>query len=181
MKLILCISLFISLISLAEAKSCQFETSKSYFQDLEGEVQLLPQTKSYKMVYSKMNKFIPDYPIEAALRIPYSGDCSDAIVFKVEVFRAFGPNKMAGGEDDHASHVADTSKFTWEKRPYFSGKKTLSIKDGMITLEKFEINKMIEEAPKTKHFWRFKFIISYQANPGTTETYEKIVESPLIH
>ncbi len=179
MKLIL-ITLFTLFNFNAVASSCKVLTDKSYFEDMEGEPIGNPKSKEYKIIYDKVTKFTPDPPMEASLNFPTSGDCSDLIVFKVEIYRALGPDKLPGG-DGHEGHNAQSAKLTWDKKPNYSGKKDLSFKKDLAVIKTFNIRKMMEKAPKDTHIWKFKFIVKYQESSGSTKSFERIIDSPLLH
>jgi len=184
MKTILLLLTFINFSSLVNANECSFETKKSYFQNLDGEVKLLPKTKSFKTIYLRYKKFVPDYPINSALKIPFSGSCKKLNIIDVKVFSALGPREMPGSKGEHSEHWMDSkffSKFDWDEKPLFSGKKKIEMEENLASIETFRINDLANTAPKGQHIWRYKFVIKLKSSNGKIETLEKIVNSPLIH
>lgn len=162
---------------------CKLLHDKAYFQDLEGDAYPDPSTGKLKVHFEKYDKFKPDYPIKAALRVPYTGDCSDTIIFKVEMFRAIGPWPKEGetSENDHSHHSINHVKIDWEKKPKFSGKMAVKVNKDHIEVSEFPINQYAEEAPKDKHIWKYKFVLKYQTSKAQTMTLEKVMEAPLVH
>ncbi|MFT6604558.1 MAG: hypothetical protein ACJARO_002081, partial [Bacteriovoracaceae bacterium] len=144
MKIIL-ISLFTFLSFSALASDCKVLNDKTYFEDMEGEPIGNPKSKDYRIVYDKLTSFTPDPPIEASLNFPTTGDCSGLIFFKVEIYRALGPDKFPGGEG-HEGHSDQSVKLVWDKKPIYSGKKDLSFKKDTAVLKSFNIQKMMEKA-----------------------------------
>lgn len=163
------------------ASECILKTDKTYFEDLEGEPIGNPKSKDYRIIYNKIDSFTPDPPMDSSLNIPYTGDCNGLIVFKIEIFRALGLDHFPKTGGAHENHGSEATKLIWDKKPIFSGKKELSFKENVASLKSFNILKMMEKAPKDKHIWKFKFIIKYQVEGGSTKTFEKLMDSPLMH
>lgn len=178
MKTVLFFIFTLSQISFLMASECRINTEKAYFIDLEGEPIGDPGSKAYRIEYERRETFTPDPPTEVSINFPFEGDCSELLVFKVEVYAQHGPAKFP--KDNH-SHSGKGLNLIWQKKPLFSGKKELVLKDQVASLKTFNIAQLMGKAPKGKHTWKLKFIISYQQSAGITKIYEKIAESPLMH
>jgi hypothetical protein len=160
------------------AQDCNIDTKNAYFEDLEGEPIGDPGTSSYRIEYVKRSTFTPDPPREASLSFPFKGDCSDLVIFKVEIYGQIGPDTFP--KDNH-SHEGKGLGLVWLKKPLYSGKKELSFNQNLAIIKTFEINKLMKKAPKDKHTWKLKFIVKYQESSGATKTFERVVDSPLMH
>lgn len=187
MKKVISLIIFLSISTIASAKDCSLNIRGSYFQDLDGDVQLLPKIKSYKTIYPKYKKFVPDYPINAALRIPIEGNCKALKLLDIKIYTAIGRNTFESSNDDHENHGShwssheDFEKFSWQEKPIFSGKKEMKMERGLASIRTFRINDLSKMKPKGKHNWRYKFVIRFKKTNGEIEVFEKIINSPLIH
>lgn len=180
MKIIF-ILIFTFLISnSAYSANCKLDTSKSFFKDLVGEPYGDPGTPGYRINFEKREVFTPDPPMKASFNFPFTGNCEDLIVFKIEIYRALGPDTFEDN-GDHKGHDGSMNGIHFEKKPIFSGKKELVLSKNIAEIKTFEIAKMMEKAPKDHHIWRFKFVFKYQTSAGLTQTFEKLINSPLSH
>lgn len=175
MKLIVCfIFMLVSTIALAE-QSCSLVNGSGHLINIKGEEYINPKTRTVKISFEKYKRFSADYPQAAALEVPLVGECSDKLlIFNIEVYRQLGAFELAH------DHQKTASKFTWEKKAFFNGKKQIVFKDGLVRIEDFPIFKMLTKSPEKMHYWKSKFVVKYQISGGPTQVYEQIFDSPIV-